>query len=149
MKLLIVVYHRFDLWNAPTWFAERLRKDFPRIEIVHLASYEGVEEQLRDSEIVFTISLRPEQFALAKKVRWIHAPAAPVNQLLIPDVVNSDVVVTNAREVHGPVFAEHVIALVFALAKKIPQAVRLQQRRALGQELMWNDGPKARQLAGA
>ncbi len=149
MKLLIVVYHRFDLWNAPTWFAERLRKDFPRIEIVHLTSYEGVEEQLRDSEIVFTISLRPEQFAVAKKLRWIHAPAAAVHQLLIPEVVNSDVVVTNAREVHGPVVAEHVIALVFALAKKIPQAVRLQQRRVWGQELIWNDGPKPCELAGA
>jgi phosphoglycerate dehydrogenase-like enzyme len=149
MKLLIVVYHHFDLWNAPAWFAERLRIDFPRIEIVHLASYEGVEEQLRDSEIVFTISLRPEQFALAKRLRWIHAPAAAVHQLLIPEVVNSDVVVTNAREVHGPVVAEHVIALVFALAKKIPQAVRLQQRRVWGQESMWNDGPKPREVAGA
>jgi hypothetical protein len=69
MTLLIVVYHRFALWNAPPWFAESLRKDFPRIEIVHLTSYEGVEEQLRDSEIVFTISLRPEQFAMAKKLR--------------------------------------------------------------------------------
>ena len=125
MKLLIVVYHRFELWNALPWFAERLRKDFPRIEIVHLTSYQGVEEQLRDSEIVFTISLRPGQFAVAKKLRWIHAPAAAVHQLLIPEVVNSHVVVTNAREVHGPVVAEHVIALVFALAKKIPQAVRL------------------------
>src|SRR5260370_13723992 len=122
IKLLIVVYHRFDLWNAPTWFAERLRKDFPRIEIVHLASYEGVEEQLRDSEIVFTISLRPEQFALAKKVRWIHAPAAAVHQLLIPEALNSAVVVTNAREVHGPGVAEHVMALVCALAETMPQA---------------------------
>ena len=132
MKLLIVVYHRFGLWNAPPWFAERLRKDFPRIEIVPLTSYEGVEEQLRDSESVFTISLRPEQFAMANKLRWIHAPAAAVRQLLIPEVVNSHVVVTNAREVHGPVVAEHVIALVFTLAKKIPQAIRLRQRRVWG-----------------
>src|SRR5260370_25319673 len=145
MKLLIVGYHRFDLWNAPTWFAERLRKDFPRIEIVHLASYEGVEEQLRDSEVVFTISLRPEQFALAKKLRWIHAPAAAVHQLLIPEVVNSDVVVTNAREVHRPVVAEHVIALVFSLATKIPQAVRLQQRHVWGQDLILNDHPNPRE----
>src|SRR3982074_629620 len=149
MKLLIVVYHRFELWNAPAWFAERLRNDFPGIEIVHLTSYEGVEKQLRESEIVFTISLRPEQFDLARKVRWIHAPAAAVHQLLIPEIVNSDVVVTNAREVHGPVVAEHVLALVFALAKKIPQAVRLQQRHVWGQELIWNDSPKPRELAGA
>ncbi len=36
---------------------------------------------MRDSEIVFTISLRPEQFAMAKELRWIHAPAAAVLRL--------------------------------------------------------------------
>src|ERR1700720_317482 len=123
MKLLIVVHHRFDLWNSPAWFAERLRKEFAQIEIVPLPGFEGVESQLRDSEIVFTISLRREQFAAAHKLRWIHAPAAAVHQLLIPELVNSDVIVTNAREVHGAVVAEHVMALVFALAKRIPQAV--------------------------
>ena len=132
IKLLIVVHHPFDLWNAPAWFAERLRKDFPRIEIVHLTSYDGMEKHLRDSEVVFTISLRPEQFGAARKLQWIHAPAAAVDQLLIPELVESDVTVTNAREVHGAVVAEHVIALVFALAKRIPQAVRLQQKPCLG-----------------
>ena len=144
-----MVHHPFDLWNAPAWFAERLRKDFPRIEIVHLTSYDGMEKHLRDSEVVFTISLRPEQFGAARKLQWIHAPAAAVDRLLIPELVESDVIVTNAREVHGAVVAEHVIALVFALAKRIPQAVRLQQKHIWGQEAIWNENPKPRELAGA
>ena len=86
---------------------------------------------------------------MSKKWRWIHAPATAVHQLLIPEVVDSHMVVTDAREVQGPMVAEHVIALVFALAKKIPQAVRLQQRRVSGQELIWNDRPKPCELAGA
>jgi len=64
-------------------------------------------------------------------------------------LVSSDVVLTNAREVHGPVVAEHVMALIFALAKKIPQAVRLQQKRIWGQDAVWNDGPRPREIAGA
>jgi phosphoglycerate dehydrogenase-like enzyme len=149
MKLLMVVHHRFDLWNAPAWFAERLRKEFPALEIVHLDHYEGVEEHLLDAEILFAFSIRPEQFRLAQKLRWIHAPTAAVHQLLFPELVASDVVLTNAHEVHGPVVAEHVIALIFALAKKIPQAARLQQKRVWGQDAMWNDGPRPRELAGA
>jgi len=39
------------------------------------------------------------------------------------------------------VVAEHVIALIFALAMKIPQAARLQQKRNLGQDAIWNDAP--------
>jgi phosphoglycerate dehydrogenase-like enzyme len=149
MKLLMVVHHRFDLWNAPAWFSERLRKEFPALDIVHRDSYEGVEEHLRDAEVLFAFSLRAEQFRFAQKLHWVHAPTAAVHQLLFPELVSSDVVLTNAREVHGPVVAEHVIALIFALAKKIPQAARLQQKHIWGQDAIWNDGPRPREIADA
>jgi phosphoglycerate dehydrogenase-like enzyme len=149
MKLLIVLHHRFELWNAPGWLAERLRAEFPGLEVVHLAGYDGVEEELAEAEIAITWSLRPAQFAAAKKLRWIHSPAAAVHVLLFPELVESDVIVTNAREVHGPVVAEHVIAQIFALAKQIPAAVRLQQQKVWGQEAMWNARPRPREVAGA
>ena len=149
MKLLIVLHHRFELWNAPEWFAQRLQKDFPHIDVVQFSSYAGIEPHLRDAEIIVTWSLRPEQFTLAKQLRWIHSPAAAVHQLMFPELVQSDVVLTNAREVHGPVVAEHVIALILALAKQIPQAVRLQGKHAWGQEIMWRSSPRPREIAGA
>ena len=149
MKLLIVLHHRFELWNAPPWLAQRLQQEFPQFEIVHLDTYEGVEAHLRDAEVAIAWSIRPEQFLAARKLRWIHSPAAAVHQLMFPELINSDVVLTNAREVHGPVVAEHVIAQIFALAKKLPQAVRFQQQRIWGQESMWTRKPAPREIAGA
>jgi len=149
MKLLIVVHHRFDLWRAPSWFRGRLLKDFPQLDIVQRESYDGVEEYLRDAEIVFTISLRPEQFQVARQLKWIHAPTAAVHQLLSPEIVHSDVNITNSREVHGPVVAEHVMALIFALGRKIPQAALLQQKRVWGQDAIWIEGQHPREIAGA
>ena len=133
----------------PAWFVERLAQEFPQLEIVQRSSYDGIEDDLREAEILFTISLRPEQFAATRRLRWIHAPSAAVHQLLFPELANSDVIVTNSREVHGPVVAEHVMALIFALARKIPQAVAFQQRRIWGQESIWNDGVHPREIAGA
>ena len=144
MKLLIVLQHRFALWNAPPWFVEKLRREFPHIDIIHLASYERVEDHLRDAEVVVTWSLRPDQFAVARKLRWIHSPAAAVHQLMFPELVNSDVLLTNARDVHAPVVAEHVIALLFAVAKKIPEAVRLQEKHIWGKDKL-----KPSELSGA
>jgi phosphoglycerate dehydrogenase-like enzyme len=149
MKLLIVLHHRFELWNAPDWFASRLQHDFPKLKVVHLSSYDHLGTEIPDSEIIVTWSLRPEQFALARRLRWIHSPAAAVHQLMFPELVNSDVILTNAREVHGPVVAEHVMALIFALAKKIPDAVRLQDKHLWGQELLWRVRPRPREIAGA
>src|ERR1700741_1335595 len=149
MKLLIVVQHRLDLWNVPEWFGQRLSQEFPELQITQRNSYEGVEEDLRDVEILFTLSLRPSQFAAAAQLRWIHAPSAAVHQLLFPELVKSEIIVTNAREVHGPVVAEHVMALIFALAKKIPQSVAFQRRRIWGQQQVWSEPPRPREIMGA
>jgi phosphoglycerate dehydrogenase-like enzyme len=149
MKLLIFVHHPFDQWNAPDWFPQRLQREFPQVNVVTLPDYSRVDEEIVDAQIVIAWSIRPEQIAAAKKLQWVHSPAAAVHQLMFPELVNSDIILTNAREVHGPVVAEHVIALIFALAKKIPDSVRLQQRHVWGQQILWDELPRIREIAGA
>ncbi len=149
MKLLIVLHHRFELWNAPAWVAERVRQEFPQLQVVHLDNYDRVDEELRDADVAIAWSVRPEQVRAANRLRWIHSPAAAVHQLIFPELVSSNIVLTNARQVHGPVVAEHVIALIFALAKKIPQAVRFQQQHVWGQEALWREQPRPREVSGA
>ena len=148
-KLLIFVHHPFDLWNAPSWFAERLQAEFPQFKVVHLPDYKRVDAEICDAEIGIAWSIRPEQIRAAQRLRWIHSPAAAVHQLIFPELVESDIVLTNAREVHGPVVAEHVIAQIFALAKKIADSVRLQERHEWGQQRMWDELPRVREVAGA
>ncbi|OLB23393.1 MAG: hypothetical protein AUH15_03570 [Acidobacteriales bacterium 13_2_20CM_55_8] len=137
------------MWKAPTWFSERLHKEFPQLEVVHLSSYDDLEADLRDAEIAIAWSIRPEQFKIATKLRWIHSPAAAVHQLIFPELLNSAVILTNSSQVHGPVVAEHVIALLFALAKRLPDAFRFQEKHIWGQEPMWRGRPRPRELAGA
>src|SRR5882724_4556000 len=149
MKLLIFVHHPFALWNAPPWFPEQLRRAFPQVDVVHLPDYKRVNAEICDAEIAITWSIRPEQIKEAKHLHWIHSPAAAVHQLIFPELVESDIVLTNAREVHGPVVAEHVIAQIFALAKRIPDSVRLQEKHEWGQERMWDELPRVREVAGA
>lgn len=148
-KLLIAVHHPFDQWNTPAWFPERLRAEFPELNVVHLPDYKRLDAEIPDAEIVIAWSLRPEQITAAKKLRWIHSPAAAVHQLMFPELIHSEIVLTNAREVHGPVVAEQVIAMIFALAKKIPGSVHLQQKHVWGQQLLWDEIPRVREVAGA
>jgi phosphoglycerate dehydrogenase-like enzyme len=149
MNVLIVVHHRFELWRGPDWFVERLRHDFPEVHFSNHDNYDDAAQDLSQADIAVTWSLKPEQLAAAPKLRWIHSPAAAVHQLMIPEIVNSDIIVTNASRVHGPVVAEHVIALVLAIAKLIPFAVRFQQQHKWAQTQMWNTLPRPREVAGA
>jgi phosphoglycerate dehydrogenase-like enzyme len=68
---------------------------------------------------------------------------------MFPAMVSSDVIVTNASEIHGPVVAEHALALIFALAKRLLSAMRMQQARIWGQQAIWEEKPTTRELADA
>jgi phosphoglycerate dehydrogenase-like enzyme len=103
--------------------------------------YEGIEREIADADVCIAWSIRPEQFAHAKQLRWVHSPAAAVHQLMFPEMVASEVAVTNARDVHGPVVAEHAVAVMLALAKKLPSALRFQRVRTWGQQAMWAEEP--------
>lgn len=148
-KLLIVTNHRIELWIAPPWFAERLRSDFPQFEINQLNSREGVKNEIGESEIMFSDAVSPDQFDRAKNLRWIHSSAAAVHQFMFPALIESEVILTNAREVHGPGVAEHVMALILSIAKRIPESVRFQQNHTWGQDNLWSGGRCPLDVAGA
>lgn len=149
MKLFLFLQDRTGLWALPDWFAERLRQQFPQLDVVYLSNSDEAEAQLHDAEIAVTVSLSVNQFQAARKLRWIHSPAAAVHELIFPELVNSDVVLTNGRDVHGPVVAEHVMALILAWAKSVPQAVRLQQKHEWGKDIIWNGPHRPREIAGS
>jgi phosphoglycerate dehydrogenase-like enzyme len=68
---------------------------------------------------------------------------------MYPEMISSDVVITNAREIHGPVVAEHAIALVLALAKRLPRAMQYQAKKHWAQQTLWDERPRPREVAGA
>lgn len=149
MKLLIALYHRFHPWIAPQWFSQRLRADFPQLEVVQLPDYERISEEIVDADLAIAWSLRGDQIAVAKKLRWVHSTAAAVHALMTPELQASDIVVTNARAVHGPVVAEHAMALVFALAKRLPEAAKFQAQRHWAQQEICESPPRPRELRDA
>jgi phosphoglycerate dehydrogenase-like enzyme len=149
MKLLIATEHALQLYVAPEWFADRLRKDFPQFEVVRLTSYERIKAEIADTDILFSQVLNAEQFLAAQKLRWIHSPSAAVHQFMYADLLKSDVVLTNGREVHAPVVAEQVMAMIFALARRIPESVRFQLKHVWAQGVFWDEHQSPTEVADA
>ena len=145
----MVLHHRFELWTAPVWLPGRLRADFPQLDVESQTDYDNIEQYIHDADVFLGWSLRPQQLRAAKRLRWIHSPAAGVHLLMSPELAATDIVVTNAREVHGPVVAEHAIALMMALAKRLPSCMRYQREHKWGQEALWDERPRPRELRGS
>ena len=123
--------------GVPSWVVESLRAAFPQLHIAVGWDDDLASRELEGCEILVSWTLRPEQFARARKLRWIHSPAAGVTQLLFPALVESDVVVTNATTVHAIPVAEQAVALLFALARRFWDCFRYQAERRWGQTESW------------
>jgi len=149
MKVLVASYSRIELWTAPEWFAQRLRADFPPLTVAHITSGERLAQELSNATVLFGGAFGPEHLRDARQLLWIHSPAAAVHDLLFPELVHSKVVLTNAREVHGTVVGEQVMAMMFALARRIPESVRFQLKRIWGQAILWQEHRTPQELAGA
>jgi phosphoglycerate dehydrogenase-like enzyme len=148
-KIAILLHDEFEMWRPPAWFVEKLRSDFPEVEVCYSAKKGADGEALRDADVMIGWSLEREQLRGAKSLRWIYSITAAVDQFLYPELVSSEIAISNAGSVHGPVVAEHAIAMLLALAKRLPTAVRYQDRRKWAMEAIWNEQPRPREVRGA
>lgn len=62
-----------------------------------------------------------------ERLQWLHVASAGVDSLLFPELVQSDVVVTNSRGVFDRPIAEYVLSCVLAFAKDLPTTLELQR----------------------
>jgi phosphoglycerate dehydrogenase-like enzyme len=148
-KIAILLHDEFDMWRPPSWFLDRLSTEFPQIEVAYSASKRHDDEALRGADVMVGWSLTPEQLRAAAGLRWIYSITAAVDQFLFPELVASDISICNAARVHGPVVAEHAIAMLLALARRVPSAVRYQDRRKWAMEAIWQEHPRPREIASA
>jgi phosphoglycerate dehydrogenase-like enzyme len=147
-NLTICAWHRFTLWRAPAEFADAIRRCWPQMKVNHLPDYSHLDEALPETDILVGFSIRPDQFALAKRLKWIHATAAGVGQLMYPELRQSGIVVTNARGIHSIPMAEHILGMIIALAKRFPDALRYQMQGRWAQQELWDAPMPMRELKG-
>jgi phosphoglycerate dehydrogenase-like enzyme len=65
-------------------------------------------------------------FGMCKKVRWIHSKAAGLDNLLFPELVESEVLLTNGRGVFSASLGEFVLAAILYFAKDLRRMIRNQ-----------------------
>ena len=149
IRVLEFVRSDYPVWNLPAERVEALRRDVPGVRIDSPASREEALALLPEADAVLGFLVRAESFTEARRLRWIHVTSASVNGVLFPELISSDVVVTNSRGLHAASMAEHALGLIFAFARKLHLARDAQARRDWMQERMWTEAPPFRDVAGA
>ncbi len=102
-------------------------------------SLDEVRADLAGCDVVFHYSHPKDalsaNWGLAGKLRWLHVGGVGVDWTLFPELVASEVVVTNSRGVFDTTLPEYVLALMLAMAKDLPTTLDNQRRRTWNKRL--------------
>jgi phosphoglycerate dehydrogenase-like enzyme len=147
-KIVLYVHHPFTLWRLPKELPARIQQRWPAMHVVVLESHDRLAEELADADIYVGFWARPELFREARKLRWVHATAAGVSQLLHPEFVARDVVLTNARGVNAIPIGDHTFGVILAFSRHLPSAWRHQREHRWAQQQIWDENPRPSELAG-
>jgi phosphoglycerate dehydrogenase-like enzyme len=112
---------------------ERIRQAAPGARIVNL-SVEGLADgPVDDVEVLLRGWLVAEAFdrllARAPHLAWVHSATSGVERALTPAALARDVLVTNARGVFSRPIAEHVLLMILAVSRHLPDLLELQRER--------------------
>jgi phosphoglycerate dehydrogenase-like enzyme len=140
MNILIGVISRADAWIMPRSFVDELRRTFPHHTFLDAWDLQTIDDRLPDADVAFTPFVSRERFPSAARLRWVQAPAVGVDNLLYSAMVESDVIITNARGVRSRAMAEHVLGVTIALARQFHTAVRNQTMHVWAQDQLESRG---------
>lgn len=82
---------------------------------------------IADAEAYFGFGISRPLFKVAPRLRWVHSATAGMGSLLFPEMVASDVLLTNSAGIHGPPIAETVLAGVMHFLRGLDVAVDQQR----------------------
>ncbi|MFO7994710.1 MAG: D-2-hydroxyacid dehydrogenase [Marinobacter sp.] len=103
-----------------------------RAEVRFACDEPTLRETLPGTDVMMVTDFRTEALAAAwpsaDKLKWIHATSAGVDALMFPDLIEGDVVVTNARGIFDRTIAEYVLCTILMFAKDFPRSLRLQAK---------------------
>ncbi len=113
--------------TLPQEHVQRLRERFPELEVVDCAADRArVDAEIVDADYAYG-RVFPEQFARAKRLKFIQVATHGVDTLLFPELVASDVLIASGKGLWSRPVAEHTMALLLAMCRAFPEIWRAHQ----------------------
>lgn len=99
------------------------------------------------ADAYFGFGLSKQVFDAGRELRWVHSAAAGVGAALFPEMVASNVILTNAAGIYGTPIAQHVLGGVLYFLRSFDIAVELQREGKWDKQPFVGDTSQVRELA--
>ena len=111
------------------------QKRFPEIKFFASNDIKLVADEIKDADAFIGYCI-PNLFTQSLKVRWIQSLAVGVENCVNADSIkNSDIILTNTQRLSAPEIAEHAIAMMFSLVRRLDQYSQNQNQSLWDRQL--------------
>ncbi len=115
----------FDLERP---YVERIRRTYPEVEVVVCTDRSELPTAMQGAQALIGWGLNAELLRNSPELRWFAIGGAGVDGVLFPELVESDVILTNNSGVHAPHMAEYLLGMMLAFARGLPELMRAQAK---------------------
>ena len=106
----------------------RIQAAFPQIDIIRPRSEGEALAYVVDADVMYG-SITPDLLMTAQNLKWVQANCIGMENYIFPDLVESDVVLTNVRGVFSDHIANQVWAYILSFARGLHTFMRRQADR--------------------
>jgi phosphoglycerate dehydrogenase-like enzyme len=147
---IVAFFHLHELrWNLADEDRARVERRFAGVRLVSIEDAADLPAALADAEVFVGFTFPRQHFAAARRLRWVQSASAGIEANLFPEMVASDVVLTNGAGLHSLSIPEHVLAQMLVLARNFHEAARLQAARQWNRFQCIAFGGGVRELCGS
>ncbi len=99
-----------------------------RANFVPVSNAAEALQQIPDADALMGLCSR-ELVQAGKKLRWIQVYSAGVDRYQFPELLNSDVTLTNCKIIQGPEIADHALAMLLALTRRLNELIPMRAKQ--------------------
>jgi phosphoglycerate dehydrogenase-like enzyme len=149
-------------WSMPADSVARVRETLGDEWTVHTIEHEidatgdgppatprPVLEAIADAEVYFGFGIAPDAFREARRLKWVHSGAAGIGGSLFPEMLESEVLLTNSAGVYAEPMADQALAMMLYFTRGLDGAVAGMRAREWRREAIVGPGGGVTELAGA
>ena len=100
-----------------------------RVDLTIATNNEEALKVLPNAEVFLCYRFPPDWLPIAKKLKWMHVGWAGIDHVLTPELVKSQIRITNARGIHAEVQSDYIIGAMVMWSRRLLWAERFRQEK--------------------
>ena len=127
LPLTVAAQKRVIVTGVSSADLTELQAAAPLAKIVSAAGDAELRNQIAEAD-GFIGSPTPELMRIGKKLKWVQVGSAGVDNIRFPELIGSNVTLTNCKIIQGPEIADHAFALLLSLTRRVGELTLRKSR---------------------